>query len=338
MISLLASERRKLALAELLAISFMGFIALLARTTGVSLFLFPELAALAHDVLARPRGKWASQPLRLIATPVLTATAGLFVTRHLPYGALSLLLIVIVSLAVIRLLRSAIGPAISAGLLPLVVGERHWLYPAAIAGGLVSLSVILWLWKRWVPHAAEAENSAEEWLIDDTLETPAHDRFWLLHLLGLVAVLGVAGQLTGLRFLLFPPLVVMAYELFGHPELPGWIERPAFFPLVCFLTALTGLLDLHALGNTMLSVVLTVAASIVLLRLFRMHMPPALAVGLLPFVSPSPTFWYPISVAIGTMVLSVWFALRCRGNGPSRPALLRAIGARPASSLRIRAL
>lgn len=307
-----ALEKRRLVAAELLAIAFMGFIAFLANRTGVSLFLFPELAALSHDVLVRPRGKWASQPLRLVVTPALTAIAGLFVSRHLQYGVLAILLITLFSLAVIRLLRSSIAPAFSAGLLPLVVGERHWLYPAAISAGLVTLAAILWLWKRWDVPIASRKNDLARTTIDDTLESLPYDRFWLLHLLGIVAVLGLAGQLTTLRFLLFPPLVVMAYELFGHPELPGWIKRPALFPLVCFLTAATGLLSLRMLGNTIASVMLTVTVSILLLRLFKMHMPPALAVGLLPFVSPSPTFWYPLSVGIGTIVLSGWFALRSR--------------------------
>jgi hypothetical protein len=54
---------------ELLAIIFMGLIAEAAHKTEVTLLPFPELAALSHDVLTRPQGKWASQPLRLILTP-----------------------------------------------------------------------------------------------------------------------------------------------------------------------------------------------------------------------------------------------------------------------------
>ena len=297
----------------------MGLIALLADRTGVSLLLFPELAALSHDVLSRPRGKWASQPLRLIATPALTAIAGLLVTRHVHYGAIPILLITVISLAIIRLLRSSVAPAISAGLLPLVLGERHWLYPVAISIGLVALAGILWIWKKWSVQADGQHQGYAALSIDDALESNAHDRTWLIHLIALVGVLGFAAQLTGLRFILFPPLVVMAYELLGHPELPGWIKRPAFFPLVCFLSALTGIIALRTLGNTAVSVMLTMTLSIVLLRIFRMHMPPALAVGLLPFVIPSPDFWYPISVGIGTIVLSVWFAMRSRFRQTSQP-------------------
>jgi hypothetical protein len=50
-----------------------------------------------------------------------------------------------------------------------------------------------------------------------------------------------------------------------------------------------------------------VAVSTLLLRFFRMHLPPALAVGLLPFVMTAPNGWYPISVALGTSTVVVFF-------------------------------
>ena len=106
-------NQRVILLAELLAIAFMGSVAVAAVSTGVTLLLFPELAALSHDVLTRPYGKWAQQPLRLIATPTLTATAGLFVTRHTHYGAGSVLLIV---LAIVVL--AAVGGLAYLGLNP----------------------------------------------------------------------------------------------------------------------------------------------------------------------------------------------------------------------------
>src|ERR1700728_571392 len=105
----------KAVFAELLAIVFMGMVALAAETTGFMLLLFPELAALSHDIMVRPHGKWGSQPLRLVLTPTLTALVGVFVARHLGFGALGITLIVASSLFVITVLRSTIAAAISAG-------------------------------------------------------------------------------------------------------------------------------------------------------------------------------------------------------------------------------
>src|SRR5262249_35578293 len=67
--------------AEILAVAFVGGIGLAVDTTGISLILFPEIAALAYDVFTRPGGKWAKQPIRLVATPTITAILGVMITR-----------------------------------------------------------------------------------------------------------------------------------------------------------------------------------------------------------------------------------------------------------------
>jgi hypothetical protein len=75
-------QRTTVLTGEILALIDMGAIAFSAGKTGFSLLLFPELAALSHDVFARPRGKWASQPWQLVLTPTITAFFGLIVVCH----------------------------------------------------------------------------------------------------------------------------------------------------------------------------------------------------------------------------------------------------------------
>ncbi len=303
-------HQRTVLIAELLAVAFMGAVATAAHRTGVHLLLFPELAALSHDVLTRPCGRWANQPFRLILTPTLAAVAGLFIARHAHYSAVVVLVIVLTSLLIIRLLRSSIAPAISAGVLPVVLDERHWMYPVAICAGLIGLALLLWAWQRCTPSMEAPPETSADVAIDDALETIPVERFWPITLLTFVLVLAFVTQITGLRFILFPPLIVMAYEILGHPDLPGWITRPALFPLVSFLTASVGLVACRSFYSGPAGVVLTVAISILLLRLFRMHMPPALAIGVLPFIMTAPDVWYPVSVAIGTTTLTFWFLAR----------------------------
>jgi hypothetical protein len=295
-------------LAEVLVVAYMGIIAFAAHFTGIYLLLFPELAALSHDVMTRPEGKWASQPWQMILTPTLTAVVGLFVTRHFNYGAIAIALVVVASLLIIKLLKSAIGPAISAGALPMVLNEKSWMYPAAIFIGLVGLAVTLWTWQRYGPRLDTApDESTNDSKVIDALESYPRDRSWVVTLLTFVLVLGIPAQITGLRFILFPPLIVMAYELFGHPEVPGWMARPALFPLVCVLTASVGVVACHAFKASFVGVMLTVLCSIAILRAFEVHMPPALAVGLLPFVMTAPNVRYPTSVGIGTVALTLCF-------------------------------
>jgi hypothetical protein len=294
---------------EALAMTYMGIIAFAAHATGVSLLLFPELAALSHDVLSRPRGRWASQPLLLIFTPTAAAIVGICVTRYAQYNAVAIALIMLLSLLVIRLFRSTIAPAISAGVLPMVLSERSWIYPAAIFVDLIGLVGILLLWQRFgVPREERSKHEQEHSAIVDPLEVPPRDRFWLLTLLTFVLVLGVCAQVSGLRFLLFPPLLVMAYEIFGHSEVPRWMARPAFFPLVCLLTASVGTLACRGFQTSFIGVAVTMLVSIGILRAFKLHMPPALAVGVLPFVMVAPNLRYPVSVALGTAALTLYAA------------------------------
>ncbi len=291
--------------AEALALAFVAAIAALAFHSGVLLFLFPELAALSHDVFTRPRGRWAQQPVRIVLTPVLTGVVGLFVSRHFAYGVLPVCLIVSASLVILLLLRSQIAPAFSAGLLPLALHETEWMYPVAILVGLLALVLLLRLWQA-VALAAQPEGNA----LEDALEELPHSRIGLGHMGAFVVLLALLGQWTGHTLILFPPLVVMSYEAFGHPEVPGWLRYPPLFPLVCVLAALAGTGTVRLLGPGVPGVVLTLAFSMLLLHLSRLHMPPVLAIGLIPYILPHADFWYPLAVAMGTGTLMVWYLLR----------------------------
>jgi hypothetical protein len=299
----------KQAFAELLAVIFMGAVALAAQTTGFMLLLFPELAALSHDIMTRPYGKWGSQPLRLVLTPTLTAIVGIFFTRRLPFGALGIALIVTFSLVIIKLMRSTIVAAISAGVLPMALSERSWRYPLAIFVDCALLVLLFLLWKHYAAPtdpAQQSETKASKVL--DSLKGISHDRFWGLGLMIFVVALGIAAQATDLRFLPFPPLIVMAYELFGHPEVPEWMRRPVLFPVVCLLTASIGLLTHHFIHANFVAVMLTFLCSVGILSFFDLHMPPALAVGLLPFVIRLPDYRFPLSVLLGTLSLGLYFS------------------------------
>ncbi len=155
--------------AELIALVYVALIAEIAYATGAFYILFPELGALSHDVFTRPRGTWASAPVLLAITPVLTGAIGVFFTRALPYGYPSVLLTVGGAIAVILALRSPIAPAISAGLLPLVLGVKSWWYPPAIALGTVLLAGLSLPWKKLTVCAAALHPTTED-IVDDEVE------------------------------------------------------------------------------------------------------------------------------------------------------------------------
>ncbi|MGC1678395.1 MAG: hypothetical protein WA740_12785 [Candidatus Binataceae bacterium] len=327
-------RRRSRIVAEIGALVYIAIVAQVAFATGAVYVMFPELGALSHDVLTRPRGSWARAPVALIATPALTAIIGTILTRALPYGFLSVMLTVGGALIVIAAMRSPIAPAISAGLLPLVLGIKSWWYPPGILFGTALLAALSVGWSYLESRREFARPNDDAEAIadarDDALESPPSGSRWLGALLLFVALAIAAVDLTGLRFILFPPLVVIAYEMLGHPAICPWARRPLALPIACFLTAAGGLICLRAFGANAGAAAASMVWGIVILRSFDLHIPPALAIALLPLVMDHPTVLYPFSVGIGTGLLTVWFLNYARlfdaiARGASR---MKAVAAR----------
>ncbi|MDE2090225.1 MAG: HPP family protein, partial [Gammaproteobacteria bacterium] len=113
----------------------------------------------------------------------------------------------------------------------------------------------------------------------------------------------------GERFVLFPPLVVIGYEMFVHPDSCPWAAKPLHLPVACFLAAAAGLLCWHFLGTGPAAAVASMALGIIIVRAGRLQLPPALAIALLPQVMHSPDLAYPFAILLGTLLLSAWFLL-----------------------------
>jgi hypothetical protein len=295
--------------AELITLIYIAVIAGIASATGAFYVLFPELGALSHDVFTRPRGTWARSPMMLAITPFLTAVIGILFTRALPYGFFSVMLTVASAVALIMVLKSPIAPAISAGLLPLVLGVKSWWYPPGVLLGTVLLAMLSILWQRLSVAQNWLEPLTSIDVVDETLEQNPATSYWLIALMLFVAMAVLVVKLTGLRFVLFPPLVVIGFEMFGHTAICPWAKRPMFLPAACFLTAAGGLLFWNLLGVGPVAAGCSIACGMAVLRLLDLHVPPALAVALIPFVMDHPTIAYPISVGIGTMLMTLWFLL-----------------------------
>jgi hypothetical protein len=291
------------------ALLYIVAIAVAAQFSGWYYLLFPELGAVSHDVLTRPWGKWASQPVRLVLTPAVGATIGTLVTQRFPYQVLSILIIVSLCLLLIALLRSNIAPAISAGTLPLVLGIKSWLYPASIVIGLVALVSILLLWRTCYRRKYQGAVEVSATDLDDVLETPPSGITWALPFFLFVTVMAFGATASDLRFILFPPLIVIAYEMFAHPTSCPWAGKPLALPVACFLTSTVGWVAVSLFGSGAIAAACGMVSGIIVLRLLRVHMPPALAVGLLPLIIDCPSIKYPFSVTIGTGALTLAFLL-----------------------------
>jgi hypothetical protein len=301
---------------ESMALAYIALIAGLAVSTGVSTLLFPELGALAHDVFTRPRGTWARAPVWLVATPTLAALLGILIARHLPFGLVAVLLSVGSTVAILQVLKSPVAPAISAGLLPLVLGVTSWWYTPSILFGTSLLVLLLMARRNWLPHTLPVleKNRAEavDDAADDAVEAAASGMAWMPYFFGFVICATVLAWFTGWHVLLFPPLVVMGYEMFAHPAVCPWAGRPWALLTACTLGAIGGVVFVGWLGVGVLAAVAALGLSILTLRVLDLHVPPALAVSLLPFILHHPGTEFPVAVAAGILILIIFFALSRR--------------------------
>lgn len=296
----------------------LAYIVLAAGLHGCHYLLFPGLAALSYDVLTRPWGKWAGQPGRLLVTPVAGAVIGVLVTRMLPFGVAAILLIVTSCVLLLALLKSTVGPGIAAGALPLFLGIKTWLYPASIALSLIVLVAILLPWQRHC-RRKYPEPGISTPSVDDVLESPPAGTAWVMPFFAFLTVMALCATTAGLRLILFPPLIVIAYEMFAHPSTCPWAGKPLALPGVCVLNAVAGWGAVSLFGRGAIAGACAMALGIAALRLLRLRMPPALAVGLLPLVIGSPTINFPISVAIGSGALTLAYQFHQRwGTGHGR--------------------
>lgn len=290
--------------AEAITVAYLGLLSWVASLTGIVYIFFPELGALTLDVLSKPRGKWSSAPLSLSVTPAVTAAIGVACIRNVDYGIGSMLLVTGLCIAAVRLLRSPIAPAISAGVLPVVMGITSWWYPPAILLGTSFLAVCSRPWAGMFPTVHEPEPGGGSRAA--TTLAPSFG-MWAA---ALAFVLVVGGQLVVVfdqRLILFPPLVVIAFEMFTHPDTCPWAAHPARLPVACALSALAGFLLLSGLGAGVLSTMGSVGLAIVILRTMRLHLPPAVAVALIPQIAEAPDWRYPVAVAGGSSLVAITF-------------------------------
>jgi hypothetical protein len=142
-----------------------------------------------------------------------------------------------------------------------------------------------------------------------------------------VTMMAFCATASGLRFILFPPLIVSAYEMFAHPTSCPWVRKPLTLPIACFLTSTAGWLAVTLFGSGAIAAACGMVFGIIVLRVLRIHMPPALAVGLLPLIIDCPSVKYPISVTIGTAALTLaflfyrWWAIGEGRVGESAPVI-----------------
>lgn len=258
-----------------------------AGLVGERELIFPEILALASGAWLAPRCPWRTGVRGLWLLPTAAACMGFALSLCGLPAPLGLSLAFLSATLLLTVTRSTLAPAISAAMLPLLLGTSSWLYPLSVC--VLTAVVALGSGLFGSGQSSPAPTRRDEL------------RFWL-RLLPVVVLAAWLARASGATFSLAPPLVVLFTES-ARPQ--SLIRRESLRALG--LVACTSTSGAFC-GFVALSLVLPAwcAAGVATLTvfgwfwLFRMALPPAAALALLPLLlSPADLLWYPVQVSIG---------------------------------------
>lgn len=256
--------------------------ATLAQTLHVRTIIFPETAALALGVWVLRDPEWLNQPRQIVLLPTLCAALGVWMNHWtLPTMERELLILGVV-LVILTVTRSSLSPAISAGMLPIVLNIQSWVFVYAVlaATGAIWIGV----GRRGVRRHPRVDGTLPPWRSNAVF--------------AIVAALWIGAAATfGIRDAVLPPLMVFLYgAMKAPPKRWGDVVREIAVLLVAAVTSSWAVAVLH---HPIAVAALALTATTLAMRFLNTWVPPAGAVALLPLVLPkSPVSTYPILVAI----------------------------------------
>lgn len=261
-------------------------------------FIFPELAALAVGQLVLVKRVWCIDKWRTLILLPSAALLGTVLHLYSPCGFVCNILFGFMGVALLLIvLRSSLYPAISACLLPLVIGEVSWLYPLIV----LFLTVVL-VCLQWCLEKTHFRTLLPFRPVDRTFK---ERMVRVLPILVIVVAVAFASELFASRFIILPPLVVLFVE-FARPEAS---IRKVPIRLLIFIAIAT---LLGNFGKFVLEPILqmsqTLATGIVLLLLFavflqqRRYFAPAAAIAILPqLLHQENWFAFPLEVTLSAV-------------------------------------
>ena len=260
--------------------------------------IFPEITAVTIGALTAPRQPWNTSRLRLLLTITAAAVAGVGISLLVPLPlVLKVPLAMICSISLVTLSKTEFLPAISACVLPVLLGTKSPVYICSVA---VMTSLILLAQLLLERCGIREPNSFSPTAPDRKLLAL---RIKQITAAGLICILPA---LTHEIFFIAPPLIVAFFEM----SKPGskLLERSPQAVMLIMLAAVSGVLSRFVLTMSLglpLAVAAAVSCAVILFAVSSagFYFPPCGAIATLPFIIPEETlFRFPFEIAAGTLV------------------------------------
>lgn len=260
--------------------------------------IFPEITAITIGALAAPKQSWNTSKLRLLLTITAAAAIGVGLVVFIPLALVfKMPLAILCAIVCVTLSGTEFLPAISACVLPVLLGTRS---PVYIGSVVVTTSLIL-LARLLLEKFGIRKKSAF---------TPVKPDGRLLTLrikqIAVASLICVTPVVTNEIFFVAPPLIVAFFEM-SKPQ-SKLMERSykAAFPIV--VGAVSGTLSRFVLAEKLglpLAVSAAAATAIVLVAVCgtKMFLPPCGAIATLPFIIPEGALLkFPFEITAGALV------------------------------------
>ena len=261
--------------------------------------IFPEVAAIAVGLFLAPKISWQVSKIRIFILISICAVIGLLISLLVPLPLwMKMALAFIVGQFILLFSRTSFAPLISAIVLPVLLGTESIVYPisAVILTGIVlGLSFLL---EKF--HIKEKENYLP-------LPLPQKRDYIEMLIRTLIAMVCIYFAIHfKFTFAVAPPMLV-AFTEFTKSECKAR-KTPMKTVSLIFVCALAGsicryVFTVHFGLFLAFSAVMATVILIFLLKWFKMYLPPAGALTILPMLIPQKDLLvYPFEVLVGISI------------------------------------
>lgn len=268
--------------------------------------IFPEITAVTIGALAAPKQPWNTSRLRLLLTISAAAAIGVGLVIFVPLALVfKIPLAILCAAGCVTFSRTEFLPAISACVLPVLLGTRS---PVYIASVVTMTSLILLAQLIFEKTGIREKN----------IFTPVQPDKQLISLrirqLAAASLICMIPALTNEIFFIAPPLIVAFFEM----SKPGskLLERSPQAVSLIVTASVSGVLSRFILtekAGLPLAVSAAVSCAVILFAVCRIRMffPPCGAIATLPFIIPENALLkFPFEITAGTLIfLAAAFAL-----------------------------